>query len=367
MTNGTITVRNSYNPDGARIAKIVNRSNGSETFRYTYNGGKLVYDIIRINKEGVISNLTILMSYDESGRPFMITYANVSYYYLLNAQGDVVGIMNVSGDIMVEYTYDAWGNVLSITGPMASTMGQHNQLRYRGYVYDPETGLYFLNSRFYDPEIGRFINADALTSTGGLLGNNMFAYCRNNPVNRIDIRGYADTAIEEEFDDDIEPHPHLPEGGGYAGGTTPIAGTPGGGYAYAYNPIDAAYHYSVDTSQAANSSSFGGGLYTNGYTENINYSDPNASDPSQQSLLPMDYYTGKKAPKFSTPYSSYTNYKYNVHTGEWEKSTAYYDYAGRQVLRIDWTNHGRSDHGNPHVHRVYFSDIYRDGIAKRVN
>ena len=71
MTNGTITVRNSYNPDGARIAKIVNRSNGSETHRYTYNGGKLVYDIIRINKEGTISNLTILMSYDESGRPFI--------------------------------------------------------------------------------------------------------------------------------------------------------------------------------------------------------------------------------------------------------------------------------------------------------
>ena len=120
----------------------------------------------------------------------MITYANVSYYYLLNAQGDVVGIMNVSGDIMVEYTYDAWGNVLSITGPMADTMGQHNQLRYRGYVYDPETELYFLNSRFYNPETGRFLNADSFAATGqGILGNNMFAYCQNNPARYIDPQG----------------------------------------------------------------------------------------------------------------------------------------------------------------------------------
>ena len=98
--------------------------------------------------------------------------------------------MNVSGDIMVEYTYDAWGNVLSITGPMADTMGQHNQLRYRGYVYDPETELYYLNSRFYNPETGRFINADVYPSTGqGLTGNNMFAYCGNNPVIRTDDSG----------------------------------------------------------------------------------------------------------------------------------------------------------------------------------
>lgn len=111
-----------------------------------------------------------------------------------------MGIMNVSGDIMVEYTYDAWGNVLSITGPMADTMGQHNQLRYRGYVYDPETDLYYLNSRFYNPETGRFINADAFASTGGLLGNNMFAYCANEPVKRFDPTGHDYTTISVESD-----------------------------------------------------------------------------------------------------------------------------------------------------------------------
>ena len=73
---------------------------------------------------------------------------------------------------------------------MASTLGEANPLRYRGYVYDTETKLYYLQSRYYDPELGRFINADAYTATGqGLLGNNMFAYCGNNPVNFSDPTG----------------------------------------------------------------------------------------------------------------------------------------------------------------------------------
>ena len=91
---------------------------------------------------------------------------------------------------MVEYTYNAWGVLLSTTGSMASTLGVHNPLRYRGYVYDNETALYYLQSRYYDPDVGRFINADAFASTGqGILGNNMFAYCLNNPVNMIDPNG----------------------------------------------------------------------------------------------------------------------------------------------------------------------------------
>ncbi len=98
--------------------------------------------------------------------------------------------MNTSGVKVVEYTYDAWGNPLTVTGSMATTLGQYNPLRYRGYVYDVDTGLYYLQSRYYNPKIGRFINADGLVSTGqGVLGNNMFAYCGNNPVNYVDPTG----------------------------------------------------------------------------------------------------------------------------------------------------------------------------------
>jgi RHS repeat-associated protein len=90
----------------------------------------------------------------------------------------------------VEYTYDAWGNILTTTGSMASTLGTHNPPRYRGYVYDHETQLYYLQSRYYNPAMGRFINADDYPSTGqGLTGNNMFAYCGNNPISRADDSG----------------------------------------------------------------------------------------------------------------------------------------------------------------------------------
>ena len=91
---------------------------------------------------------------------------------------------------MVAYTYDAWGNILSTTGSMADSLGYTNPFRYRGYFYDTETGLYYLQSRYYNPETGRFINADGYVTTGqGLTSNNMFAYCGNNPVFRTDKNG----------------------------------------------------------------------------------------------------------------------------------------------------------------------------------
>ncbi len=96
----------------------------------------------------------------------------------------------------MEYTYDAWGNILSITGSLANSIGKLNPLRYRGYVYDNETGLYYLQSRYYDPELGRFISADGFTSTGqGFIGNNMFAYCGNNPVISADFTGHSPIAV----------------------------------------------------------------------------------------------------------------------------------------------------------------------------
>ncbi len=102
----------------------------------------------------------------------------------------MVGLTDTAGNKVVEYFYDAWGNIIRIGGTMANTLGQDNPLRYRGYVYDQETGLYYLQSRYYNPQVGRFINADALASTGqGVLGNNMFAYCQNNPVNYQDPTG----------------------------------------------------------------------------------------------------------------------------------------------------------------------------------
>ena len=132
---------------------------------------------------------TLHFTYDASGTPLTVTHNGTVYYYVTNLQGDIIAILDSAGSTVATYTYDAWGNPLDTpTEPIATL----NPLRYRGYVYDTETGLYYLQSRYYDPAIGRFINADGLVSTGqGILGNNMYAYCGNNPVNRVDPTGYC--------------------------------------------------------------------------------------------------------------------------------------------------------------------------------
>ena len=120
-----------------------------------------------------------------------------TYYYVTNIQGDVVALLNTSGTAVVEYTYDAWGKLYSTIGTLADTLGEVNLLTYRGYVYDHDTELYYLQSRYYDPEVSRFINADGLVSTGqGLIGNNMFAYCLSNPVNFADRIGKDAEALQ---------------------------------------------------------------------------------------------------------------------------------------------------------------------------
>ena len=126
--------------------------------------------------------------YDADGRPFALKYNGTVYYYILNLQGDVIRLVNSSGATVASYEYDPYGKVLSATGSMAAI----NPLRYRGYYYDEETGLYYLQSRYYDPQTGRFINADSFASTGqGIIGFNMFAYCANSPVNYKDTLGFA--------------------------------------------------------------------------------------------------------------------------------------------------------------------------------
>jgi len=112
------------------------------------------------------------------------------YFYVRNAQSDIIGIINSIGKQVVSYTYDTWGKLISITGDKA--LGEKNPYRYRGYRYDTDIGYYYLQSRYYNPEWGRFLNADGLVSTGqGMLSHNMFAYCANNPVVFKDPLGFA--------------------------------------------------------------------------------------------------------------------------------------------------------------------------------
>ena len=172
-----------YDDDGKRITKTVNGT----TYNYHYLGDQLV--------ELTWSGNKLHFTYDSTG-PLSVNCNGAEYFYVKNAQGDVTGLVTTSGTRVVTYTYDAWGNLLSTTGTMASTLGSANPLRYRGYVYDTETGLYYLQSRYYNPGWGRFINADNQVSAGSdLIGMNLFAYCENSPCNYADPTGHFLSAI----------------------------------------------------------------------------------------------------------------------------------------------------------------------------
>ena len=166
-----------YNSDGIRTQKTVN----GVTTNYYLDGNSILRQ--------VTGNDVLEFFYDANG-VLGFYYNNTPYYYLKNLQGDIVGILDANGTQVVSYTYDAWGAPLSVTGTAADTIGQINPFRYRSYYYDNETGLYYLNSRYYDPETYRFLNADKYVQTGqGLLDKNMFVYCMNNPVAMVDTTG----------------------------------------------------------------------------------------------------------------------------------------------------------------------------------
>ena len=167
-----------YDPDGLRTSKTVN---GTTTKYHVMNGTLLGQ---------TKGSDTIVFLYDEKANRYGFDYNGTKYYYIFNVQGDVIGILNQSGSQIVSYTYDAWGKVLSVSGSEAATIGQLNPIRYRGYYYDTETGFYYLQSRYYDPTTRRFLNADAVTDgSAGVIGNNLFIYVANNPVNNSDATG----------------------------------------------------------------------------------------------------------------------------------------------------------------------------------
>ncbi len=125
--------------------------------------------------------------YDSSGLSGF-KYNREEYLYQKNIQGDIIAILNLDGEVIAEYRYDAWGNC---EYDLASGIATANPFRYRGYYYDQETGLYFLQTRYYDPEVGRFISQDDVTylDPEHINGLNLYAYCANNPVMNVDPTG----------------------------------------------------------------------------------------------------------------------------------------------------------------------------------
>ena len=201
LSGGGKSATYTYGADGIRTRKTVTDSNGTTTYQYTTQNGQIARQ--SWSAGGTAYQMDFI--YDAAGRPLAMYYRTKaagqtdfngdSYYYETNQQGDVTGLYKItynattkalSATRVASYEYDTWGNVTYSTG----TMAKINPLKYRGYYHDAESGFYYLQSRYYDPAIGRFVNADGQISLdGSFLNTNQFAYCGNNPVNQVDPEG----------------------------------------------------------------------------------------------------------------------------------------------------------------------------------
>ena len=184
------TVDFAYDSDGKRVRK----TSGGNTTTYYYNGNVLS-GLVRRAAGSTGVGTTVQFVYDTQGKPFMLRLnGKTDYFYLYNGLGDVTGLVDSSNQVVVRYQYNSWGKVTSTQDTSGVSLATLNPFRYRKYVYDPETGLYCLGSRYYDPEVGRFVNADdpgtIFAKPQELYNKNLYAYCDNNPVIREDIQGY---------------------------------------------------------------------------------------------------------------------------------------------------------------------------------
>ena len=190
-TVNTVTTDYRYNADGIRTQK--------GDIQYIVDGARILAE--------KRSDRTIYYAYDESGDVVGFTQklssgAVEAFYYVKNLQGDVTELLNYKLDTVAVYSYNAWGEIISVNDSSGNAITDMNHIaninpfRYRSYYYDTETGFYYCGSRYYNPVFCRWINADGYASTGqGLLGHNMYAYCENDPVNRVDSDGEFAIAI----------------------------------------------------------------------------------------------------------------------------------------------------------------------------
>ena len=175
-----------YNANGIRTSKTV----GGVKHTYTLDGTKILRE--------TWGNNVLIPFYDNEENVCGILYNSALYYFLKNLQGDIIAIVDRNGEKVAEYTYDAWGACTSVITNTELTDGVDiaaiNPFRYRGYYYDAEIAKYYLQSRYYDADVGRFLNTDDAThidSSEQTILHCLFSYCENNCVNKTDATGFA--------------------------------------------------------------------------------------------------------------------------------------------------------------------------------
>ncbi len=194
-----------YNDIGYRQEKnVYSRETDALLYQYRYfwNGNFLsAYTLTDYTKENIQTD-TIVYQYDDDMNIYSFVVNNKEIYiYDKNAAGDIIGIYN-KGQLIAKYHYDEYGKIHTLK--LSSEAKKYNHLYYRGYMYDSESNLYYLQSRYYSPEWGRFINADIFADTGtGLLGTNMFIYCDNDPINKIDPWGFWGVSLHRQLTHEI--------------------------------------------------------------------------------------------------------------------------------------------------------------------
>ena len=185
MQSANVDAKFVYNENGLRVQKIIN---GVVT-DYVLHGKNVVH-MTRGADE-------LHFFYDAQNRPAVVVYNGTAYAYVKNLQGDVITILDGAGNVVVSYVYDAWGMPIGKSGTLAETLGTLNPFRYRGYVFDEETGLYYLRSRYYHASISRFLCIDRWLggTSDGILSHNPLCYCKNSPVMNADADGQFLAAI----------------------------------------------------------------------------------------------------------------------------------------------------------------------------
>ena len=175
-----------YNANGIRTSKTV----GGVKHTYTLDGTKILRE--------VWGNNTLIPLYDNEEGVCGILCNNVPYYFIKNLQGDIIAIVDQDAQTVARYSYDAWGVPEIKFDSSACQIATINPFRYRGYYYDEEIGLYYLQSRYYDPNIGRFVNADEITyvkSFEKAILHCLYVYCENDCTNKVDETGSASLRV----------------------------------------------------------------------------------------------------------------------------------------------------------------------------